>query len=365
MKDLKNTKQKKSLAKAKRLFQGKNFKAVIDLLEPLIFKYRDSFLFYYMLGTSCLYMGDFGGAYSYLRRAHQLRDEHVETLMGLAAADLKKRDTEEALKNWLRVVELDAKNKRAKRGLELLKKGMDEESISAFIDSGKLSKLFPPVKKNFPFYILLIAAGISFLLIGGYALIDYILSYTPSTRSEVEKVTLTPSHAPLIEYSGEYLYTFSEQEVSEIFKQAKQYFLSYRDNLAVVECNRLINSNAVFGIKEKAKILKGYAQKPTFTDFKDAFTFEEVLSEPILYDGCYVMWKGKVTNLVIEDDNMRFDFLVGYHEEKEFKGVVPVELDFAAKIEDGYAMELLAQVFVHEKSLTLKVASLRRLIPGL
>ncbi|MBN1799020.1 MAG: hypothetical protein JW822_10605 [Spirochaetales bacterium] len=365
MKDIKKTKQKKSLAKAKRLFQGKNFKAVIDYLEPLIFKYRESFSFYYMLGTSCLYQGDFGGALSYLRRAHQLQDEHVGTLLGLAAANLKKRDAEQALKHWLRVAELDAHNKKAQRGLELLKKGMSEDHIAAFIDSGRLQKLFPQVKKSFPFYIFLIAAGVALLIMTVYVVGDYLLSYTPATRSEVEKVTITPSHAPLIEYSGDFRYTYSEQEVSDIFKQAKQYFLRYRDNLAVVECNRLINSNAVFGIKEKAKILKGYAIKPAFTDFKDGFSFEEVFSEPLLYDGCYVMWKGKVTNLTVGEDNISFDFLVGYHEEKEFKGVVPVEVDFAANIENGFAMELLAEVLVHDTYISLKVASLRKLIPGM
>jgi hypothetical protein len=365
MKNEKYKRQKKSLSQAKRLFRAKNFKAVIDLLEPLIFKYRESFPFYYMLGTSCLYTGDFGGAFSYLRRAHQLHDDHVGTLLGLAAVAFKKRDTEEALKNWLRVVDLDVENKKAKQGLELIKKGVSEERISSFIDSGRLQRLFPQVTKSFPFYLFLIAAGIAVLTLIGYIIVDYALSYTPSTRSQVEKVTITPSHAPLIEYTGDYLYNFSEQEVTDIFKRAKQHFLHYRDNLAVVECNRLIHSNAVFGIKEKAKILKGYALKPTFKNFQDGFTFDEVVAEPVLYDSCYVMWKGKVTNLVIGDDKISFDFLVGYHEEKEFKGVVPVEVYFEADIKDGYAMELLAEVVVHEDHISLKVASLRKLMPGM
>lgn len=356
--------QRKSLSKATRLFQGKKFGAVIKLLEPRIFKYRESFPFYYMLGISCLYTGDFGGALSYLRRAHQLRDEHIGTLLGLAAVALKKRDGEEALKYWLRVTELDAFNKRAKRGLELLKGGMDGAHISQLIDSGKIEKLYPAVKKNIPFKAAVIVLGGCALLLGIYWLVRQIPLQTHSERTNVDQVTITESQAPLIDYNGNYPYTFSERQVSDIFHRAKQLFLAYRDNAAVVECNRLINSNAVFGVKEKAKVLKSYAQKPTFTNFKDPYSFEQVIHDPLLYDGCYVKWKGKVTNLKIGKERIVFDFLVGYQEEKELKGVVPAELDFAAKLEDGYALELLARVLEKDKKISLQVVSLHRLLPG-
>ncbi len=356
--------QRKSLSHAKRLFQAKNFGAVIKLLEPRIFKYRESFSFYYMLGTACLYLGDYGGALSYLRRAHQLRDEHIGTLLGLAALYLKKKDADEALRYWLRVVELDASNKRARRGLELLKGGTDGAYISQVLDGGKLEKLLPPVKRNIPYKIILLAAGVCLLLAGGYWLVQNISWPAPGVREDVEQVELSASVAPLIDYNGSYPYTFSEREVSDIFHKAKRYFLEYRDNLAVRECNRLLNSNAVYGLKQKAEILKSYAKKPTFPDFKDPFSYEQVSAEPLLYDGCYVMWKGKVTNLKIGKDKITFDFLVGYQEEKELKGIVPVELDFAADIEDGFALELLARVGMDSGRITLAVASLRRLIPG-
>jgi hypothetical protein len=356
--------QRKSLSRAKRLFQGKNFGAVIKLLEPRIFKYRESFSFYYMLGTSCLYLGDYGGALSYLRRAHQLRDDHIGTLLGLAALYLKKKDADEALRYWLRVVELEPGNRRAKRGLELLKGGTDSAYISELLDSGKTEKLFPPVRRNIPYKILLPAAGVCLLLAGGYWAARNISWPAPGERKDVEQVELSASAAPLIDYNGSYPYTFSEREVSDIFHQAKRYFLEYRDNLAVRECNRLLNSNAVFGLKQKAEILKSYAKKPTFLDFRDPFSFDEVSAEPRLYDGCYVLWKGKVTNLKIGKDMITFDFLVGYQEEKELKGMVPVELDFAADIEDGFAMELLARLSTNSGRIALDVASLRRLIPG-
>ena len=75
------------------------------------------------------------------------------------------------------------------------------------------------------------------------------------------------------------------------------------------------------------------------------------------------MWKGKVTNLRITEEKISFQFMVGYHYEKELQGIVPVELDFGANIKNGNALELLGQVVAKENYIILKCISWRRIHP--
>ena len=76
---------KSVLSRAHQLFRRRRFSHVIRLLESQIFRYRNNAEFYALLGSTCLYTGDFGGAESYLRRAEQLNEEDVTTQLGLAA----------------------------------------------------------------------------------------------------------------------------------------------------------------------------------------------------------------------------------------------------------------------------------------
>ena len=69
---------------------------------------------------SCLRTGDFGGAHSYLRRGIDLRNDHVNSYLGLALVYLKRQDTNETLKTWFQVLDLDPATDMQKRS-EILK----------------------------------------------------------------------------------------------------------------------------------------------------------------------------------------------------------------------------------------------------
>ena len=44
------------------------------------------------------------------------------------------------------------------------------------------------------------------------------------------------------------------------------------------------------------------------------------------------------------DDYIRFDFLVGYHDNKVLEGIIPVRFGFAVSIDNGEAVELIGQI---------------------
>jgi hypothetical protein len=108
-------------------------------------------------------------------------------------------------------------------------------------------------------------------------------------------------------------------------------------------------------------MLKGFVTQATFDSFRDPYAYAAVTKQAALYDGASVLWKGKVANLKVGKDSLTFDFLVGYDQEKQLEGIVPVTLPFAADLADGSAVEVLAQVGTNGTAPTLLGISVHRL----
>jgi hypothetical protein len=114
-------------------------------------------------------------------------------------------------------------------------------------------------------------------------------------------------------------------------------------------------------VKEKARLMKTFVQDPDFSTVKEPFPYSEVRSDPTLYTDCYVVWRGKVANTLIGETQITFDLLVGYEDETELLGLVPVSLDFSTRIENGDGIEVLGQVRVENQQIQLRGISLHRL----
>ncbi len=346
---------KSVLKKAYRLYKSKKFSEVIRLLESQIFRFRNNSEFYSLLGSACLYSGDFGGAESYLKRAEQLNIEDVQALLGLAAINIKRSEIEEAVKKWLKILDLEPGNPTARNGLNLIRNNPS-------IDEIRIKSMFPPILFN---PAVLLIPGLLLLL--SVLILTGILHFLPRLEPKGERpgiadIALSPEHPPLISYHVDALITLSEKEIEETFESVKNFLLQYRDNLALREANRIIISNASAYVKERARLLKTFVQEPDFTTLKDNFSYSEVLSEPHLYEGCYATWAGKVANLQIGDKAIRFDLLVGYQQEEELMGIVPVTLDFASDLENGSSVEVLGKIQVIESGLALAGKSLHKLL---
>ena len=135
---------RKSLSDARRLFRARKYAEVIRVLEPEVFKFRENHEYFSLLGYSCLHTGDLGGATSYITRAHQLKPGDTNSLLGLAAIQLKKADAEGALKRWLEVLDEDPRNPVALKGMNMLRKGLSRDGLQDLIDSGRIRQLYPP-----------------------------------------------------------------------------------------------------------------------------------------------------------------------------------------------------------------------------
>jgi tetratricopeptide (TPR) repeat protein len=353
----------RNLGDARRLFRARRFPEVIRLLEPEVFRFRESADYFLMLGTACLHSGDLGGATSYLGRARQLKPGSVTALLGLAAVHFKRAETDQALKLWLEALDEDPRNPVALRGMNLLRRGLPRDELQAFVDSGKLPQLYPrlPGRPLWPI-LLAIAVGGAVLIFGGSLAWKH-LRPQAQTRPGVSGIFLPSGGGMRVDPDAAAVYTLSEREVERAFKRAKDFLLDYRDNPACLEINRILLSNASAAVKDRARALKSFLRPPNFATFRDPYPYGDVAVKPELYDGCHVVWKGKVANLSLGGEAITFDLLVGYESERELEGTVPVNLDFAADLEDGAGLEVLGRVVADGGRMMLAGVSLHRLVP--
>lgn len=351
----------KQFRKAFRLYRSKKYTKVIQMLEPQVFRFRESFNFFYLLGMACLQTGDTGGAYSYLSRAHDLNPKDVNTLLGLSVIYLKKQETQKALSTWFLVLDREPNNKTAQRGLKILRKYSDPESLIDFIESGKLSKIMPApmiagiiMKK-----ILIIAVSIMLLSASVYFSYRFIISIQSNQqRSGIKSLDIQASVTANTENT--YIYFFTKKELVKEIKKLKDYFNNFEDNRAMFEINRILLSNADKKVKNQVLILRNYLKPPTFSSISTDYSYKDVMNNPMLYENCFVVWKGRVSNLVIAENVIAFDLLVGYEEGKILEGIVPVKLDFAVKIDNSLAIEVLGQIVYSDSKLVLRGISIHQ-----
>lgn len=350
------------LREAARAYSAGKYSQTISLLESQVFRYRESFDFYYLLGMSCLRVGDYGGAYSYLKRAQQLKPDDVDTSLALAVVHVRRRELPRALSEWLSVLDADSGNRKAQRGLDLIRTRSDADAVEELIAGRQVDSLLPAPPFRLPRWIVPAVAIALVAAVGAFAvppLVERIVESRSQQRVGLETWSLPDE---LTDYGGSFRYVLSERDVEQLFGRIGEYFNDFRDSLARREINRIIHSNASDAVKERARLLIDHLQAPTFVTFQDYFSYADVAAEPWLYEGCWVKWRGKVSNVDIGEEWIRFVLLVGYEDERNLEGTVPVRLGFASDLEVP-AIELIGQVLIEDGRLLVEGTSIRPIVP--
>ncbi len=339
----------KTLRKGYKLLRTGKHGKVISLLEPKVPLFLENYNFYYFLGAACYHTGDMGGAETYLKRAIQVNRKSEDPRLFLAGVYLKKKDTTEAVRIWLGLLDLNPGNKKAKKGLNKIRRISDQEILNTFLDSGNFAPFLPRTRKLIPGEILITFAA-ALILIALYATMSYWLPLLPKSQKDSrENLSLLYKEIENNQFlneekSQDTVYILSEKEVRESLKKAQELFDQYRDNEARVEINRLKYSNASEEIKQKAQMLEGYLHDPDITSLTGNFSYRDVANNPELYENCLVLWKGKISNLSYNEEGMIFDFLVGYEKSQILEGIVGVLITFPVQLDSAYPLEMLAKV---------------------
>jgi tetratricopeptide (TPR) repeat protein len=340
------------LTNAIRLLKNGKYGKAIQFLESEALRYRDSFYYYYILASACLRTGDYGGAHTYFKRARDIKIRDPLAMTGLAALFLRRGELDRAVDFYLEIQELDPNNRIVKRALKMIKKNAGSGKISAWIDSGKFSRLYPPVPKlaltsSRLFLPLCVLAGVAVIL----AMLFRFNVIRPF-RSKPEREGFAGTalereerDAPF-QIDGSYRYVLTRDEVLDAYAEARKLFADYRDEDAKVALNRILESNASEGIKNKARLLFSYTKSPGFDTFseRDSFKYAEIMKDPPLYRDCYVIWQGMAANLEILQNATAFTFLVGYDTRTTLEGQVPVAFDSAIPVNPEFPLKVLARV---------------------
>ncbi|MBR4374171.1 MAG: hypothetical protein IKO57_11405 [Treponema sp.] len=325
--------KKTPLEKALFYLSRRKFTECLYELESSVDLYRDSFSYYLVGGVACLYLNDFGNANLYFQKARQHRQTDVALLLGQAVLYLRHGDTDRAIQYYLDVLDIDRNNKIAKKGIAFIREKGTYEEIFRLIDSNGLKKFYPPLGLNPSavlglFFTVLLAiavfVGINFCLPNLSHSIKFRRSGNGLEAADFSLSSDQLKNTVVADYKdGQFAYILSESEVERLYKNVYKHATEpykgddslHRTNLARSEANVILNSNAsdVFKFKVQEIVDAIEADKehaPNFSTIIDNFACEDVISDMLRYDGCYVIWTGMLASPTIVNGVYKCNFLV-------------------------------------------------------
>lgn len=343
------------LERARIAFGRRRYNDVINLLEPNLVQYRDSFQYYWLLALSCLHSSDIGGATSYLQRARQIRMREPDLLCAQAVLFLRRGDTNQAVEYYLEALEYAPRHPLAKKALELIRRKGDPEYFQDLSETGKIKRFYPRLRQPFPVKRVS-AVGIALVLVFfAFRMLPDVSRSMQSSRADLSSLDLGPQERTrAVELGGSYRYILTEQEVLRTYERSRSLFQSWRDNAAQVEINRLLYSNASVAIKQKARLLMAYLATPGFDTIRDHYDFGQVSADLPLYQDVWVVWKGMATNIERTERSVRFELLVGYDTRNRLEGIVPVYFETVIPVDPERPLQVLGQVALEQDRLILR-----------
>lgn len=346
---------------AKRLMARRDFGGAIKILQARNEIYEESFEYNCIFATACLYVGDSGVASQYYERARKIKINDANLLLGQAAIFLRRGDTDRALQYYLEILEFDPQNEIAKAALEFIRVHGDYETICQWVDSGKIERFYPPLGFNtrlFGFITFSAVLGILF----GIFIVNIFTSKVvlKSSRADLSELALTQEeqkHPQEKDISKNVVrYILTDRQIKDSYFKASKSFHEFNDNAAQVEINRILNSNASNGIRQKARLLMDYLSEPTFDSLKENYEIEQVKEDPSLYLDCFVDWSGRIANIEKTENTMKFTLLVGYEDQKNVTGTVEVRLGYIPhpELDGSKPVRILAKVMLDGDKIYLK-----------
>jgi hypothetical protein len=267
---------------------------------------------------------------------------------------LRRGDTQRAVDYYLEVQSLDEKNRTVKKALNVIRKyAGQQDNFSSWIESGKLPTLYPPIPAaGFSLRSLFIPVAAAAVLLLCFGLLIQ-LNVIPNPHKKVNErqgsaamyLDRDEKKEP-VENGGNYRYILTRKEVLDSYDQALRLFTEYHDEKARININRILDSNASEGVKNKSRIILSYMVTPGFDTFKrdDNVSYNDVIKDPALYRNVHVIWRGMATNADTIENVTTFDFLVGYDTKRTLDGIVSVIFNKATAVNTEKSLEVLGRI---------------------
>ncbi len=344
---------------AEKLMKRRQFDRALKLLDGRSEIYDGNFEYYLLYAISCLYVGDTGAASSYFQKARKIRLTDTNLLLGQAALFLRRGDTDRALQYYLEIIDYDPQNKIAHDAMEFIRTKGDYTTICKWVDTGDIEQFYPPLGVN-PYKVAGFVMPVLACLLGALIVIKAMPYTRPEAgkRADLSALVLSVTERKNIQEtdlaSGSFAYILSSGQINDSYEKALSHFQQYRDNLAQVEINRILNSNASVAVKQKANFLMTYLEAPSFDTVKDVPAYSAVEKEPALFLDCWVSWSGRISNVDQGDNYYNCDLLVGYETMEKVEGIVPLKFSVPPVIETEKPVKVLAKIISVDGKLALQ-----------
>jgi len=342
------------LSKAGIIARRGGYDAALRILRDEEDRYNGSFKYYYLFAVICLHAGSYVDSHDYLNYARKIKQKDVNLMLCFAVHYLRRMNTVQAVNYYLDVLETDPKNKIAKKALSVIRNYSSSESLSEWVTTpDKLNKLFPPIPAPLiTAKTILKAALVSVIAviftIGVLIAVKVLPSpFKPrSQRPTTEFVLSSQERKESVETGGYYRYILTRDQAISHYDKALSLFTSYRDEAAKISLNRILESNASEGLKNRARLLMSNMEVPGFDNFKrmDNPSFTDVRNETAVYKDVHVIWRGMATNIELTDEYTNFDLLVGYDTRTTLEGIIPVKFNIPVSINTERPLEVLGKV---------------------
>lgn len=199
--------------------------------------------------------------------------------------------------------------------------------------------------------ILIITTGL-IIMVSMYILISQLLSileYNKNknivsqniARVDIDSNTKLTEPRPILTNE----ITLSEKEILSLFNELKVLLSKNRSsNRARFIANYLLNSNASTQVKNRVEVLKTFMEEPEI-DLDWQPLYEEINSKPIIYDGVYVIWKGKVVNVIKEGNTAEFTFVIQGKDESAIRGFIKARMNNFLDGYTGQTITVLGKIY--------------------
>jgi len=335
----------------------RNYEGALKILTDEEDKYYGSYKYHYLYGLICLHASNFVEAKTFFERARKIKQTgDVSLMLGFAVLNLRRMDTVQAIDYYLDVLGIEPKNRIAKTALEIIRKNSGGETLSNWM-TDNISKLFPPIPN--PAINIKTIISSALVLCAALLIIFFIFKgiNSKSTRPSSEFILSSQEKKEAVqsdEMSADLVYTYilTRDQAVNLYDRSLALFTSYRDEAAKPNLNRILESNASAGLKNRARLLMNNMEVSGFATFKraDNFLYTDVVKEPVIYRDVYIIWKGMATNYTVTDENTSFDFLVGYDTRRTLEGIVSVVFDIPLSVNVERPLEVLGKIVMNSNS---------------
>ena len=345
------------LTKTSRLARSGKHEAAIQILQPEVSHYRGSYRYYYLLGSCYLYSGDTGMARTYFQLAHEANRRDPLSLLGLAVLYLRRGEIDRAVDFYLEVLDIDPKNKIARKAMMMIRKYAGADAFAAWLrETGKESSLYPPIPfagfyRREVLAALGVVAAVCMIVYGILVHVKFFSNpFNPrGPRQGASEFILSREERMTPVQPGEsYRYILTRVQILDTYEKAHSLFNARRDEAAHVLLNKIIESNASDELKNRARIIISCLETPGFNTFHrgDNVDYSDVKNDLILHNGVHVIWRGMATNIKVLQEGTSFDFLVGYDNRRTLQGIVPVVFNYSASINPERPLEVLGKIIL-------------------